>query len=248
MRLSYFTDDFLACVRAVAAREHKIKYSQNDPWVNLLDGASRGIRKSQIVITELPELISEPEARTESDAANSIALYEKLRMLTPVQATDERLWSYLAHTCYWRYSCVRWQGGSAENFDSVETRWFFKGSSMERLARNSIARLWWGAHATVVEDSPDPYKFTRILFSNTDIQLHYMERLFGKNRNVLHSALGYTQRNLARIRPRRSVGVWAKETGKLLNRVGGVLQLDAFSSDEVEEILENYLQSLYSES
>ncbi len=245
MLLPYFTEEFLAGVRAIAAREHRNRYIQEEPWVSLLPGVTSGIRDSQIEVVELPELVSEPGARTESDAANAIALYERLRMLSPVQASDERLWSCLAHMNYWRYSRVRWQGGTSENFDSVETRWFFKGSSMERLARNGIARLWWGAYATVLPGAPDPYRLTRVLFSNTDIQFHYMERLFGKNRCVLHTALDYTERNLARIRPRKSVGTWANETGKLINRVGGVLQLDALSSTEVEEILENYLLNLY---
>lgn len=166
-------------------------------------------------------------------------------MLTPVQASDERLWSCLAHTIYWRYTRVRWQGGSADHFDSVETRWFFKGSSMERLARNGMARLWWSAHATVLPEAPEPYRLTRVLFRNTDIQFHYMERLFGKNKCVLHTALDYAERNLPRIRPRKSLGVWANETGKLINRVGGVLQLDALTAAEVEELLEKYLQELY---
>jgi hypothetical protein len=169
-------------------------------------------------------------------------------MLTPVQASDERLWSCLAHTNYWRYTRVRWQGGSAEKFDSVETHWFFKGGSMERLARNAIARLWWGAYATVLPDAPDPYRLTRVLFSNTDIQFHYMERLFGKNKCVLHTALDFTESNLARIRRRKSVGAWANETGKLINRVGGVLQLDALNQTEVEEILEKFLQRLYQQN
>lgn len=243
--LPYFTGDFLADVRAIATREHRARYSQEEPWVPSLPSAASGIRESQIQLIELPELVCEPGARTESDAANAIALYQRLRMLTPVQASDERLWSCLAHTTYWRYACARWQGGLAESFDSVETRWFFKGSSMERLARNAIARLWWGAYATILPDEADPYRLTRVLFSNTDIQFHYMERLFGKNRTVLHTALDYTERNLPRIRPRKSVGAWANETGKLINRVGGVLQLDALSAPEVGEILENYLQRLY---
>jgi hypothetical protein len=245
MRLPYFTDEFLVELRAIAAREHRTRYAQEEAWVNSLSSAPAGIRESQIEIVELPELISEPGARTEADAANAMALYERLRMLTPVQASDERLWSCLAHTTYWRYSRVRWQGGAADNFDSVETRWFFKGSSMERLARNGIARLWWGAYATVIPEAPDPYRLTRVLFSNTDIQFHYMERLFGKNRCVLHAALEFTERNLPRIRPRKSVGAWANETGKLINRVGGVLQLDALIAAEVDEILEDYLQQIY---
>jgi hypothetical protein len=245
MLLPYFSEDFLATVRSAANTDHRSHYAQNDPWVRSLAGATTGIRDSQVEVVELPDLICEPDARTEADAANAIALYERLKILTPVQASDERLWSCLAHTAYWNYTRVRWQGGSAQSFDSVETRWFFKGNSMERLARNAIARLWWGAYATVLPDAAEPYRLTHVLFSNTDIQFHYMERLFGKNRCVLHSALNYVEKNLSRIRLRKAVGPWAAETGKLLNSVGGVLQLDALSSTEIEEVLEVFLQQLY---
>ena|SRR2546429_441875 len=248
MLLPYFSEDFLATIRVTAEREYRTRYSQDEPWVRSLPGTASGIRESQVEVVELPELVCEPNARTESDADNAIALYERLKMLTPVQASDERLWACLAHTTYWRYVRVRWQSGSAESFGTVETRWFFKGSSMERLARNGIARLWWGAYATVLPEAPEPYRLTRVLFSNTDIQFHYMERLFGKNKCVLHTALDYTERNLARIRPRKSLGAWAGETGKLINRVGGVLQLDALNESEVEEILENFLQRLYQQN
>lgn len=244
MRLPYLTEDFLQAVRSTASTEHERRYGQTEPWIRELAGAQSGIRESQIEIAELPELLCAPDARAESDADNGIALYDRLKMLSPVQASDERLWACLTHTHYWRYMGLRWRNES-DSWDKTERRWFFKGSAMERLARNGVARLWWGAYATVLPEADDPYRLTRVLFSNSDIQFHYMERLFGKNRCVLHTALGYTERNLPRIRRRKSVGAWAGETGKLINRVGGVLQLDALSAVEVEELLENYLQEIY---
>lgn len=244
-RLPYLSEDFLQVVRSVAVREHGRRYSQAEPWIREVQGAESGIRESQIEVVELPELSCEPDARTETDAENGIALYERLKMLSPVQASDERLWACLTHTHYWRYMCARWPRGNEDSFESVETRWFFKGSSMERLARNGLARLWWGAYATVLPDKPEPYRLTRVLFQNTEIQFGYMERLFGKNRCVLHTALDFTERNAPRIKPRQSLSDWARETGKLINRVGGVLQLDALSAGDVEEILENHLQELY---
>ena len=245
MRLPYLTEDFLQTVRSTAASEHGRRYSLAEPWIREVRGAQSGIRESQIEVVELPELSCEADARTESDAANGIALYERLKMLSPVQASDERLWACLTHTHYWRYMCERWPRGNEDSFESVETRWFFKGSSMERLARNGLARLWWGAYATVIPDVPEPYRLTRVLFLNTEIQFGYMERLFGKNRCVLHTALEFIVQNAPRIKPRRSLSDWARETGKLINRVGGVLQLDALSAADVEEILEKYLQDLY---
>ena len=98
MFLPYFTEDFLAIVRGVAEREYQARYRQDDPWVRLLPGAALGIRESQVEVVDLPELFCEPTARTESDADNAIALYEQLKILTPVQASDQRLWACLAHT------------------------------------------------------------------------------------------------------------------------------------------------------
>ncbi len=244
MRLQYLTEDFLQTVRSVAASEHGTRYGQPEPWIRGVHGAVSGIRESQIEVVELPDLPCEAGAETDSDAANAIALYERLTMLTPVQASDERLWACLTHTNYWDYMAARWRT-DRDSWDKTERRWFFKGSSMERLARNGIARLWWGAYATVVADSPDPYRLTRVLFLNTEIQFGYMERLFGKNRCVLHSALDFTNRNASRIKLRQSLSDWARETGKLINRMGGVLQLDALTSDDVEEILEQHLKELY---
>jgi Family of unknown function (DUF6339) len=245
MRLPYLTEDFLQTVRSIASREYGSRYNQSQPWIHQLPDARSGIRESQIEIVELPELPCEVAARTESDAVNGIALYERLKVLSPVQASDERLWACLSHTQYWNYMCLRWPRGSEDSFESIETRWFFKGSSMERLARNGLARLWWGAYATVVPEAPEPYRLTRVLFKNTEIQFGYMERLFGKNRCVLHAALDFTERNEPRIKRRQSLSDWARETGKLINRIGGVLQLDALSAADVEEILEKHLQELY---
>ncbi len=126
MMLPYFSEEFLARVKAIAEREHRTRYEQNEPWVHSLPGASSGIRESQIEIVELPELVCEPDARTESDAANAIALYESLRILTPVQASDERLWSCLAHTHYWRYTRLRWQGAPPKTLTALKHDGFSK--------------------------------------------------------------------------------------------------------------------------
>lgn len=242
MRLQYLTEDFLQIVRSTAANEHGPRYSRPDSWLHELLGARSGIRESQIEVTDLPVLPCEPDARTESDAANSIALYERLKMLTPVQASDERLWTCLTHSHYWEYMRARWPRASEDSFESIETRWFFKGSAMERLARNGLARLWWGAYATVLPDAPDPYRLTRILFKNTEVQFGYMERLFGKNRCVLHTALDFIELNSSRIKNCSSLSDWARDTGKIINSVGGVLQLDALEPSEVRSILEDWLR------
>lgn len=245
MNLPYFSEDFLQLVRSKARANHVSLYGSLTPWVPSLTESRVGIRQSQIELVDFPLLTCEPGTRTESDAANSVALYERLKSLTPVQASDERLWACLAHVHYWDYMQIRWPRGSGDSFESIETRFFFKGNAMERLARNGLARLWWGAYATVLPDSQDPYQHTRVLFRNTEIQFGYMERLIGKNRCVLHSCLSFTDKNSSRITNCVSLSDWARETGKLLNSVGGALQLDGLTAEEVDQILETFLSDLY---
>lgn len=245
MYLTYFTEEFLAKVRSVAASEHALRYASEKPWVLSLPDMNSGIRESQVEVDGLPQLICSSASRTEGDAANAIALYEHLKSLTPVQAADERLWACLSHTHYWDYMRTRWASAVYAGFDSIQERWFFRGSGMERLARNGIARLWWGAYASLDPGADDPYWLTRILFSNMDIQQAYMERLFGKSRHILRAALKFIAENQSRIRKRQTLGQWARESAKLLNRLGGVLQLDALAPHEVEEVLETHLQVLF---
>lgn len=46
MLLPYFSEDFLATVRAIAEHEHRTRYGQDEPWVRSLPGAASGIRES----------------------------------------------------------------------------------------------------------------------------------------------------------------------------------------------------------
>ena len=104
----------------------------------------------------------------ETDFQNAKIVFEAFKnKLNPVQASDLRLWAYLAHVQHWEYMSHRWKidipdeeddEGSEERkksprekmIDRVKTRYFFGDSRGKAFVRQGIARLYWSAYLTVV--------------------------------------------------------------------------------------------------
>lgn len=99
----------------------------------------------------------------ETDFQNAKIVFEAFKnKLNPVQASDLRLWAYLAHVQHWEYMSHRWKidipdeeddEGSEERkksprekmIDRVKTRYFFGDSRGKAFVRQGIARLYWSA-------------------------------------------------------------------------------------------------------
>lgn len=114
---------------------------------------------STIVIErKSPALLIPKKDLVAADLENAITLYEHYRNLDETQASDPRLWAYMSHVEFRKYSLVRWgyegeyKGLSKE--DKVKAinyfleHWFVSGSNDRDLRRHSIARLWWAVHLT----------------------------------------------------------------------------------------------------
>ena len=81
---------------------------------------------------------------------------------------------------------------------------FYKYGTDRAMARNAIARLYWGANMTSFNDDPqlefffngieDEYKYTRLLFSTQDVHQQLTERTFGRNKKIMLSLLYYLDR------------------------------------------------------
>lgn len=141
-----------------------------------------------------------------SDFENARPLYEYYRHLTPVQASDPRLWSYLCHVTHRSYVQARWPdledilnaGGPQphEIAGRYLTEKWFTGSSARSLRRNSLAGLWWPIYLTAMPEggwpeeyaflpSDDEYAYTRPLFDKTDLQLNLLDRRTGWSRKII---------------------------------------------------------------
>lgn len=148
------------------------------------------------------KLVSPASKAPAADADNAARLHEALASLSEVQASDIRLWAYLAHGPLFQYMKARWpvSGDKDEMRSSIESRWLFLNESRPRaLMRQGVSRLWWAAHLTRSPwqtdpflkplQKKDPYAYTRLLFSRQDIFKNLLERSFGRERRILIPSL-----------------------------------------------------------
>ena len=92
----------------------------------------------------LPDII---KPKDEFESAK--AVYKALIKLTPIQASDPRLWAYLTHVDLYEYMTQRWRDfitGETSKSDYIIDHWFVKTPSQQCLMRNAISGLWWTAY------------------------------------------------------------------------------------------------------
>lgn len=177
-----------------------------------------------------------------ADAESALAVYDAFSILTPQQAADERLWTYLCHVEYPKYVSRRWLSTRpAENDDAVRKvrNHFFARGNRPLIRDNGLSRLWWlGSIANEVE--PDaPHEFLTRLLHRQDVRSALIERpSVSMNRQVLRAINAvmreYWQRNKS-LFERRQFRAWMIG----LNRRGGVVLLDALPSQPLAELLED---------
>lgn len=191
----------------------------------------------------------------ETDFQNAKILYEAFsQSINPVQASDLRLWAYLAHIQHWDYMNTRWkidapdeedeetddaQGGeqgeekktSANKIlDRIGYRYFFKASRGKAFVRQGISRLFWSAYLTYDADNENPYEYTEYFFSKQDIFTSITERSYARNKILVLAALKELKAHpeLGRTEIRLFL---AK-----LNQAGAIKVLDFLDKGQAEEL------------
>ncbi len=176
-----------------------------------------------------------------ADAASALAVYEALKNLTPQQAADERLWTYLCHMEYRRYVARRWLTSRPESNDDATRKvrnHFFARGNRPLIRDNALSRLWWlGSIAHEVE-ADAPHEFLERLLHRQDVRSALIERpSVSMNRQVLSSInvvmRDYWQRDKS-LFERKPFRTWMVG----LNRRGGVVLLDALPKEPLAELLE----------
>lgn len=115
------------------------------------------------------------------DVDNAPLVHQYLGEMDRANASDARLWTYLALATYRSYMEKRWPlNESGDDGDAwkrrVKDRWIMHSGSVSRgrLVRHGVARLWWVAHLTfepmasegIAKD--DAYAYTREVFKSED--------------------------------------------------------------------------------
>jgi len=188
---------------------------------------------STIVLEGKAPILKAPESDPVSaDIDNAIILHDYYRKLDETQASDPRLWVYLSHAEFRKYTLVRWglDGTFKDLKDPAEKtkainylleHWFISGNDRD-LRRHAISRLWWAGHLTYApwESDPeffgdlenkDPYYYTRVLFSTQDIYQQVLERAMGRSNHILISVLDFLGKNKEFAQSRENIRTLMKE-------------------------------------
>lgn len=190
-----------------------------------------------------------------ADLENAIALHAYYAGIDETQASDSRLWVYLSHVEFRRYTLGRWGlGGAFKDLKDDDSKkraiaqildhWFVSGNDRD-LRRHAIARLWWAAHLTHAPwerdleffgglKNDDPYYFTRVLLSTQDIYQQVLERAMGRSDRILISVLEYLGKNKKFAESREKVRGLMKE----LNLAYGTKKIIALDRPALKSLIE----------
>jgi hypothetical protein len=237
MKVKYFMQGQLDSLRS-NIRGNLSKYEQTEPWLGEYFGAAPFALEAEIWGAKLPDL-KLPENGEKYDLENTVRLHSSLGRLNRAQASDERLWAFLAHEYYWNYMRKRWplEGKTKKDPPAfVREHYFFMPYRSRAMVRNGIARLWWYGHVSFDPKRTDKYELTALLLSTLDITQNTLERAYGHNGNIVKGVL-------------LAVEEWKNETGqvptreafrdatKYLTRIGGVTVLDFLGKEDLKQLI-----------
>lgn len=206
---------------------------------------------TEIEVPDYQLIIGGPE----TDFRNAKIVFEAYsKSINPVQASDLRLWAYLAHIQHWDYMNTRWkidvpdeeyyEDGEVHGdtpgdekkpnanrvIDRIGFRYFFKASKGKAFVRQGISRLYWSAYLTYDEDNENPYEYTEYFFSKQDIFTSITERSFARNKIMV----------LAALKALKSHPEFTRAEIRLflakLNQAGAIKVLDFLGKEQADEL------------
>lgn len=225
-------------------------YNSNEKWLDQYfeeKGFGSYYFSSGIMVPDVELTVGD----SKTDFENAVKIFEAFKgQLNPVQASDLRLWSFLAHNTYWDYMRKRWAIDTASEEDEddsgkdkivsrIGSRYFYKASKGKAFVRQGISRLYWSAFLTYDEDNKEnPYEMTEYFLSKQDIFTVSTERSLARYKTLLLAALkvlkeqGDLKRSLIR------------SYFLNLNQAGGIIVFDSLSKQDAYDLAKKTLDEL----
>lgn len=236
MYIKYCSDDFL-----------EIFKTNFDYYIDLyinkdIDGLDslfniENIREGNIEIDYTPLKTTNECVNPEKE--NIKIIYDTLKQLTPVQASQEKLWVAMYNT-YYREHLFDYidQNINHKNFDTkLKSSIIFTSSQSRSLIVQNIARMWWlGYYLYDEENKKNPYSLLDFYTDSTDI-IGRSTIFFSSNFvNNINLRLGIVEgiKELVECKIIKQEREYYKEITKYFNLIGGVRILDFMTREEVK--------------
>ncbi len=232
-KLKFLKHSSLDRLRSNIAPNQK-RYTGDASFLNDYFAGTSWYLDSNIVIPDSLELQIPTSKSDLLDLENTRIVYSALKHLTPLQASQQRLWAYFTHVSHWEYMRKRWpaeQYVGKERFREVmHERYFFISDGSRALLRKGMARLWWYGYCTYDEARSDPFELTGALLKKLDVAQNFAENPFGRNIDVIKALLSVVMERDFYERKR------VRDLARYINQIGGATILDAIPPDELREL------------
>jgi hypothetical protein len=165
MLLGYFTEEAYEKLLHDISRNAQ-NYSSGEDWIPTYFGGSTEYFKFSSVDVGMFTPAYTPgkkddQQKSQEDLVNTRLIYDAFKNLTPLQASNKYMWSYLCHAIpqYADYIRDRWMREEREN--TIKSR-FFVTTPGSLLNDNALSRLWWYGYLTYDRSNSNHYALTEI--------------------------------------------------------------------------------------
>jgi len=169
-------------------------------------------KDSEFVAYDKKQVLMLPNIENTSDLANqlkpdndfetAVTIYEAFENLEPIQASDERLWTYLSHVDLYSYMQKRWSavynGTAKDSKEYILEHWFLTSSAQSSLLRHAIAGLYWAVYLSVdnTREENKQYDLTKILFRQLDFPTRTLGTYkLGRHKEAVIGILEFIEEN-----------------------------------------------------
>ena len=244
MRLAFLTEDgYDKLYNGIT--ENEKKYTQEEEWLTDFFKGTEWFKQSKSVDVKNFTPVYRKGEKTDAeknaeDLVNVRLIYEAFKKLTPLQASNKYMWTYLCHAVpeYSAYIRDRWMTQAREN--TIKTRFFVTGAT-SLLNDNALARLWWYGYLTYDESFEDHYALTKILLTNQTICTDVLDTLNRmKHTRMKGVLLGI--RDYKDLYGEKGITDRFRECKKRLNRMGATINLDYLDTNEIRTLTLKFME------
>lgn len=247
MLLGYFTEDAYDMLLHDIPKNAE-RYSSDEDWLPAYFGsADNYFKASSVDVGKFsPYYIpgkKDDEQKSKEDLNNTRLIHDAFKDLTPLQASNKYMWTYLCHAIpeYRAYIQDRWMQDRREN--TIRNR-FFVTTDGSLLNDNALSRLWWYGHLTYDKDNSNPYALTEILLINQTICTDVMDTFNRMDLNRMRGVLLAIKDFKDELSPNEGITDYFRECKKYLNRYAAVTTLEFLDSSEIRDLTFNYMMKL----
>ncbi len=250
MLLGYFTEDaYESLLRDIP--QNTENYASDEDWLAEYFGNPDSFYKMSTVdvgafIPSYTPGKKDDQQKSQEDLVNTRIMYDAFKNLTPLQASNKYMWTYLCHTnpdCR-AYIRDRWMREEREN--TIKNRYFVTTPG-SLLNDNALSRLWWYGYLTYDRKNSYHYALTEILFTNQTICTDVMDTFNRMNYDRMRGVLLAIKDFKEAVDENEGITDYFRECKKYLNHYAAVTTLEYLESDEIRELAFNYMMKLREE-